>query len=214
MPASLFPLVCLVRLILAAVIYALSSSPPAAQVLADDVCPVLYNDNVHPACGQERSSASVPVAELTPKQAWLLKQRRRETVLFIDLRDHGDAARSQPEGIDAVVPYRELGGAGPRESSNSAAGLNTRFSARIDIEVHARGRGRSMPIVLICGTGELAYHAATTLQTMGYLDLSVVTGGVEGGTDRAGLASPGWKQAGLPWHQPAAAPEVLSLVAQ
>jgi rhodanese-related sulfurtransferase len=212
MPASLFPLVSPVRLILAVVIYALSSSPPAAQVLADDVCPALYNDISHPACGQERSSAAVPVTELTPEQAWLLKRRRPDTVLFVDLRNHGDAARFQPDGIDAVVPYRELGGAGSRESSNSGAGLNTRFSARIDIEVHARGGGRSMPIVLICGTGELAYRAATALQAMGYLDLSVVTGGVEGGTDRAGLASPGWKQAGLPWHQLAAAPEVLSLV--
>ncbi len=202
------------RLIPALVVFVLWSSSSAAQVLADDACPANVIDAPLGSCDQ-RAAVPVQVAELTPEQAWDLKIRRGEVLLFVDLRSHRDAARGQPEGVDAVVPFRELGVRAENPLGQPTL-PGSGFIARIDSEVFSRGGGRSMPIMLICGNGELAHRAAIALQTMGYLDVSVVAGGFEGGADRAGLVAPGWKRSGLPWHEVLVAqrPEAITLVSR
>jgi len=186
------------------VLIVLWAAPAYGQLMADDACPALLPDLASIDCGEPREAAAAAVSELSPEQAWQLKRRRRSSMLFIDLRDV-QAERFLPLGVDVVAPYRELEIADALRRHGSRSSLLVRFSARIDVEVQARGHGRSMPILLICASGELAYRAAATLQTMGYLDLSVVAGGVDGGVDRAGRTVQGWKSAGLPGRELTAA---------
>lgn len=192
-------------------LWVLWAAPAYGQLQADDVCPALQHDLARIDCGEPLTAAAAAVAELAPEQAWQLKRSHRTSVLFIDLRGHAQAERFQPYGVDVVAPYRELEAAEASAGRGSRSDLVIRFSARIDAEVQARGRGRSMPMLLICANGELAHRAAGVLQAMGYLDLSVVAGGVEGGLDRSGRAVHGWRSAGLPGREPAVAGQAALL---
>lgn len=128
------------------------------------------------------------IENLDPKQSWQLLQDNPDAVL-IDVRtkmEHNYIGR--PPGA-IHVPWKEF----PDWQ------VNSEFVA----EVKKFAKGESVPILLLCRSGQRSMDAAIALQTSGYKILINITEGFEGPLDENKHRGNkgGWRFHGLPWEQ-------------
>lgn len=90
------------------------------------------------------------IQELTPAQA---RQRQRQGVRLIDVREAHERVTGMAEGADGVD------------------------RATLETAPQAHAPDRDAPLLLICQTGRRSMLAAETLATLGYTDLASVSGG-------------------------------------
>ncbi len=157
--------------------------------------------------------ANVPEAKqtklglyLTPKEAFDMKSKGGDKVLFIDVR-------TQPElefvgfadSIDYNIPYvvNDLM-TWDEKKARFTKMPNSNFLVSVEDKIKARGLDKNSTIILMCRSGDRSAHAADLLASDGYTHVYSVTEGFEGdqakGGPRAGQrVVNGWKNAGLPW---------------
>ncbi len=128
------------------------------------------------------------IDNLTPQQSWQLMQEFPQAVM-IDVRtkmEHGFVGH--PMGA-VHVPWKEA----PDWQ------LNTEFVA----EVKQAVTDISVPVLLLCRSGQRSLEAAQVLEDAGFAHLINILDGFEGGLDdnkhRGNLG--GWRFCQLPWQQ-------------
>ena len=127
---------------------------------------------------QMASEAFAAVTSITPPEAYRRLQQEPNT-LVIDVRDAADVAETVTIPGAILISYGAL-------------------TYRADNQVPEEWRDprladRSRPIIVTCGVGPLGALGAKLLQDMGFTNVCILEGGVEG-----------WKNAGFPLAQPAA----------
>jgi len=169
----------------------------SAQVVADSACPKYAVDiAAFATCDGDQVAKPDGVRELEATEAHDMKRQYGSAVLFIDLRSRYTAAISgTAEGVDAVVPYREVAQPLRWDRWNGSLALepNTAFLTQVQSLLGARANGLATPIILLCTNGETASEAAEALRGVGVEQVFVVLGGVDGAE-----TAPGWRAAGLP----------------
>ena len=103
--------------------------------------------------------------------------------------------RETAAGIDYVVPYREAAHPLRWDSARGSIALeaNPEFLAQIRAAARAHGGGLATPVVLLCATGDRAAQAAELIRTVGFTEVYVVAGGMDGT-----VTAPGWRAEALP----------------
>lgn len=198
---------------IAAGVVSLATAFPGAatsQVVADSACPKYAVDiAAFATCDGDQVAKPAGIRELSPAEAHGMKRQYGPAVLFIDVRSRFEAAlRGTAEGVDYVVPYREV--AQPlrwdRWHGTLAQEANPDFLRQVESLVRAQPNGAATPLILLCATGEYAGEAAKALRGLGLEQLFVVAGGVDG-TETA----TGWRGAGLPMLARAGERQLLGL---
>ena len=128
------------------------------------------------------------IENLEPLKAWQLMQQNSAAVL-IDVRTKMEHAYvGHPPGAIAI-PWKEF----PDWQVNPAF---------VD-EVKKAVPDRSIPVLLLCRSGQRSLDAAKALEASGYRHLVNIVEGFEGALDadkhRGNLG--GWRFHGLPWEQ-------------
>ena len=169
----------------------------AGQVMGDESCPYFAVDHASFAtCDGARVARPAAVSFIAPAAARALKQLRGQGVLFIDVRSRVEAAlRGTAVGIDYVVPYREAAHPLRWDSARAALALdpNPAFLIQVHAAVRAQGGGLATPVLLLCATGSRAAEAAEEMRRIGFTEVYVVAGGLDGSATAAG-----WRAAELP----------------
>jgi len=190
------PLAAIPAAVLVSMAVALPQAAPA-QVVADSACPKYAVDiAAFATCEGDQVAKPGGVRELSPADAYGMKQGYGSAVLFIDVRSRYAAAiGGTAAGVDAVVPYREVAQPLRWDRWNGSLALepNTAFVAQVQSLVSARANGLATPVILLCANGEMASEAAEALRGAGIAQVFVVPGGVDGAE-----TAPGWRAAGLP----------------
>jgi len=167
------------------------------QVMGDESCPYFAVDHASFAtCDGDRVARAGAVSFLAPAAARELKQIKGQGVLFIDVRSRVEAAmRAMAAEIDFVVPYREAVHPMRWDSARGSIALepNPEFLMQIQAAARAQGGGLTMPVVLLCATGNRAAQAAEQMRTVGFTEVYVVAGGMDGTA-----SAPGWRAAAMP----------------
>ena len=167
------------------------------QVMGDESCPYFAVDHASFAtCDGARVARSGAVSFIAPAAARELKQLKGQGVVFIDVRSRVEAAmRGTAVGIDYVVPYREAAHPMRWDSARGSIALepNPEFLVQVQAAARAQGGGLATPVVLLCATGNRAAQAAEQMRSIGFTEVYVVAGGMDGTT-----AAPGWRAAALP----------------
>lgn len=141
------------------------------------------------------SESSNDVGRLSPGDAWRMLQSD-PGVTLIDVRSDMEFLMIGHAKGAVHVPWIDA----PDWTVNSAFVANVRKALLGRISSNARG---SMPLLLICRSGNRSKDAADALINDGLTDIYVVEGGFEGPLDdehhRNTVA--GWRFEGLPWEQ-------------
>ena len=183
--------------VVAASLVALWLPQAAGQVMGDEACPYYAVDHASFAtCDGDRVARAGTVSFIAPTAARQLKLRKGSGVLFIDVRSRVEAAmRETAAEIDYVVPYREAAHPLRWDSARGSIALkaNPEFVTQIQAAVRAQGGGRATPVVLLCATGDRAAQAAELMRAVGFTEVYVVAGGMDGSA-----TAPGWRAEALP----------------
>jgi rhodanese-related sulfurtransferase len=186
-----------VMAVLAGALAAGSLQQAAAQVMGDASCPQFAVDHASFAtCDGTRVARQATVSFIAPETAHRLKQELGQGVLFIDVRSRVEVAmRGTAAGIDYVVPYREVAYPMRLDSARGSIALdpNPEFLVQIQAAARAQGGGLATPVILLCATGNRAAQAAEQMRTVGFTEVYVVAGGMDGTA-----TAPGWRAAALP----------------
>lgn len=144
---------------------------------------------------------------LTALEAYEMKQKQPQKVLFVDIRTRAEIMYvGLPSTVDFNVPFLDF----PEvwewsdASSEFIQMSNTRFVPAIEARLAKMGLGKDDPIILICRSGIRSNHAAGLLATKGFTRVYTVIDGFEGDTAKDGERKGqrvvnGWKNANLPW---------------
>jgi rhodanese-related sulfurtransferase len=169
----------------------------AGQVMGDESCPYFAVDHASFAtCDGARVARPAAVSFIAPAAARELKQRGGQGVLFIDVRSRVEAAmRGTAAGIDYVVPYREAAHPMRWDSARGSIALdsNPAFLDQVQAAARTQGGGLAAPVLLLCATGSRAAQAADEMRKVGFTQVYVVLGGLDGTASTSG-----WRAAGLP----------------
>lgn len=169
----------------------------AGQVMGDEACPYYAVDHAYFAtCDGDRVARAGTVSIIAPAAARRLKLLKGHGVLFIDVRSRVEAAmREIAAGIDYVVPFLEAAHPLRWDSARGSIALqsNPGFPTQIQVAVRAHGGGLTTPVVLLCATGDRAAQAAELMSRIGFTEVYVVAGGMDGTA-----AAPGWRAEALP----------------
>lgn len=141
------------------------------------------------------SESSNDIGRLSPGDAWEMLQSD-PGVTLIDVRSDMEFLMiGHPKGA-VHVPWIDA----PEWTVDSAFVANVRKALLGRVSSNARG---SMPLLLICRSGNRSKDAADALIKDGLKDIYIVEGGFEGPLDdehhRNTVA--GWRFEGLPWEQ-------------
>lgn len=143
---------------------------------------------------------------LTAKEAYDLKQKRGEELLFIDIRTPSELVFvGAPENLDMNIPFLTLDYKQWDESKSSFIKVpNTQFIPEINRVIDAKKLTKESSIILLCRSGKRSAEAANLLISSGYSKVYTVIDGFEGDTKKWGdnkgkRVVNGWKNAGLPW---------------
>ncbi|MEJ2316494.1 MAG: rhodanese-like domain-containing protein [Gammaproteobacteria bacterium] len=149
---------------------------------------------------------------LTPAEAWQMKQRDPQGVLFIDVRTRAEVQYvGFTEYADANIPVMFQPGSyeWKADSKDPQVGQfkkvrNADFSRAVDKLVESRGLDKSAPVIVMCAAGKRSTAAAKALHKAGYSRVYNLYEGFEGIRASDGYFSGqrvvnGWKNAALPW---------------
>lgn len=146
---------------------------------------------------------------LTPKQAFEMKQKEGNKVALFDVRTRYEAMYvGMASAADALVPYvehQELMQEWDDKRHMYKLEPFQDFMPELERRLAELGlKGKDVPIILICRSGDRSSKAADRLQAAGYTRVYSVTEGFEGDAAKDGPKAGqrvvnGWKNAGLPW---------------
>ena len=144
---------------------------------------------------------------LTSKEAYALKTKEGDAVLFIDVREPVEIMFTGfTEIVDENIPFLMVDPAKwNREKSVLAMERNPEFGEQILQALRDRGLGLDTPVILMCRSGgERGAPSARALEGLGLDEVHVVVDGFEGPTAKDDPNGPvrnvsGWKNSGLPW---------------
>jgi len=141
------------------------------------------------------------------KEAYDMKQKMGDKVLFIDVRDPIEIMFTGfTDVVDINIPFKTADkDAWHNKKPVFAMEKNSDFEKSIESTLKAKGLTKDTPIILMCRSGGTrGAPSAMELWGKGYTKVYVVTDGFEGGKIKEGdqknwrLVN-GWKNAGLPW---------------
>lgn len=164
------------------------------------------------AIGQAFETDKLPPAKrsrlglyLSSPQAYEMKQREGDRLLFVDVRTRAEVMYlGTPTVTDAVVPLvNPVGGFTVWDEAKETfkTDLNEGFVAELEKRLAQKHLTKTAPIVLMCRSGDRSARAINMLLTdRGYTRVYSVVDGYEGDMSPAGRRDVnGWKNAGLPW---------------
>lgn len=158
--------------------------------------------------------AAVPVSKqnktglyLDAREAYELKQRLADKVLFIDIRTRAEiSSLGMPTLVDAHIPFLEYleNPAWDDKNLRFKMEFNPGFSAEMQRRMHERGLSKDDTVILICRSGDRSARATDYLLEDGYKKIYTVIDGFEGDMQKDGPNAGrrmvnGWKNANLPW---------------
>jgi len=141
------------------------------------------------------------------KEAYDMKQKMGDKVLFIDVRDPIEIMFTGfTDVVDINIPFKTANkDAWHNKKPVFAMEKNSDFEKSIESTLKAKGLTKDTPIILMCRSGGTrGAPSAMELWGKGYTKVYVVTDGFEGGKMKDGEQKNwrlvnGWKNAGLPW---------------
>jgi len=145
---------------------------------------------------------------LTPQDAWEMKGKLGQKVLFLDVRTRAEAMYvGMAANVDALVPYvehQEMMMDWDERRNIYQLEPNPEFVQEVARRLKEKGLNKSSPIILICRSGDRSAKAADILQMEGYAKVYSIAEGFEGDLAKEGAkvgqrVVNGWKNAGLPW---------------
>ena len=141
------------------------------------------------------------------KEAYAMKQKLGDQMLFIDVRDPIEIMFTGfTDVIDINIPFKLAN----RTVWNMKKPVfkmevNQNFEQEVAEALEVRGLSKEVPVVIMCRSGGTRGAPATKyLENKGYKQVYVVTDGFEGGKIKEGerknwRLKNGWKNSGLPW---------------
>lgn len=145
---------------------------------------------------------------MTPQQAYDLKMKEKNAVLFLDIRTRAEAMYvGMAKDVDALVPFvehAEIMNEWDDKRTMYKVEPNQDFIPEMERRLKEKGLGKEATIVLICRSGDRSSKASDRLEMAGYKNVFSVAEGFEGDTAKGGAndgqrAVNGWKNAKLPW---------------
>jgi rhodanese-related sulfurtransferase len=144
---------------------------------------------------------------LDAREAYELKQKLGDKVLFIDVRTRAEISYlGMPSVADAHIPAFEHPPNAGWDDKNGRFKMdpNAGFEPELARRLASRQLGKSDPVILICRSGDRTSRAVNFLTEQGYTQVYSVVDGFEGDAIADGQQSGqrvlnGWKNAGLPW---------------
>ncbi len=143
---------------------------------------------------------------LTAKEAYAMKEKLGDKVLFIDVRTPAELVFvGSPVNMDKNIPLLTLDYTHWDERKGKYKKVfNPDFVSQFDALIHARKLTKDTPIILLCRSGSRSAKAANLLSSHNYSKLYTVVDGFEGdkatkGENKGKRVVNGWKNAGLPW---------------
>ncbi|WP_321367880.1 rhodanese-like domain-containing protein [uncultured Desulfuromusa sp.] len=141
------------------------------------------------------------------KEAYAMKQKLGNRMLFIDVRDPIEIMFTGfTDIVDINIPFKIANrNVWNEKKSVFLVELNPNFEQDIAAALSERGLTKDSPIVLMCRSGGTRGAPATkSLENKGYKQIYVVTDGFEGDKIKDGerknwRLKNGWKNSGLPW---------------
>lgn len=144
---------------------------------------------------------------LDAREAYELKQKLGDKLLFIDVRTRAEIAYlGLPLVADAHIPAFEHP---PHAGWDDKSGRfkmepNTDFEPELARRLVSLQLSKHDPIILICRSGDRTSRAVNFLTEQGYSQVFTVVDGFEGdaiadGPQAGQRLLNGWKNAGLPW---------------
>ena len=141
------------------------------------------------------------------KEAYALKQKLGDQMLFIDVRDPIEIMFTGfTDVVDINIPFKIANRAVWNDKKPVfKMELNPNFEQEVAAALEARGLTKEVPVVIMCRSGGTRGAPATKyLENKGYKQVYVVTDGFEGGKLKEGerknwRLKNGWKNSGLPW---------------
>ncbi len=142
------------------------------------------------------------------KEAYEMKQKQGDKVLFIDVRDPIEIMFTGfTDVVDINIPFKLSNPTSWHKPPKQVFQMvtNPDFEPMIEKALKKRGLDKSAAIILMCRSGGTrGAPSSKMLEGKGYKNVYVVTDGFEGGKIKKGdkknwRLKNGWKNAGLPW---------------
>ena len=143
---------------------------------------------------------------LTAQQAYELKTKQEDDVLFVDVRTRPELEFvGVPDIIDVNIPYafNDLE-QWDSEKNRFKKKLNRNFIAALDANLKKKGLDKNSKIIFMCRAGRRSALASNLIHEFGYTNVYSVIDGFEGdkiedGPEKGKRKLNGWKNSGLPW---------------
>lgn len=144
---------------------------------------------------------------LTSKEAFEMKQRQGDSVLFVDVREPVEIMFTGfTDVVDENIPFLLVNPAQwHAEKPVLKMEKNPDFAVGVLAALQERGLDQSTPVILMCRSGGTrGAPSARALEATGLEKVYVVVDGFEGSTAKDNPNGPfrsvnGWKNSGLPW---------------
>jgi rhodanese-related sulfurtransferase len=143
---------------------------------------------------------------LTPKEAYDMKTKEGNKVLFIDVRTPEELYFvGYPTVVDKNIPlvyvdYSKFKKNKKGKVVKFASKKNKKFLEEFEATLKEKNLDKNTPIILMCRSGHRAAKAAKILDKAGYKNVYNLDQGFEGDKDKNGYRSVnGWKNANLPY---------------
>lgn len=171
------------------------------MAVALDVTTSIQNDSLKP---YKRTDLAL---YLTPEEAYALKTKHPDEVLFVDVRTHSEVSFvGSPTVMDENIPLFEIDpNAWDAKERAYDMQRNPSFEAQLKQALERRGLGMDNPVIFMCRSGGRSAAAADVAAKLGLTRAYSITEGFEGDTSKSGpdkgqRTVNGWKNAGLPWQ--------------
>ena len=143
---------------------------------------------------------------LDAKAAYAFKQKKKEKVLFIDVRTCPELEFvGLPDLVDINIPYMiNRLGQWDANKKRFPKEVNRNFLPALEKRLDEYHMNKDSLLLLICRSGNRSAWAASLLYQVGYEQVYTVIDGFEGDTAKSGKHKGkrlvnGWKNVGLPW---------------
>jgi len=143
---------------------------------------------------------------LTPKEAYEMKTKEGDKVLFVDVRTPEELYFvGYPTVVDKNIPlayidYSKFKKNKKGEVVKFASKKNEKFMEQFEATVKEKNLDKNAPIIVMCRSGKRAAKAAKMLDKAGYKNVYNLDQGFEGDKDKNKHRTVnGWKNANLPY---------------